>query len=192
MADTDILLEKTRQILEGGARLIQFRNKSADKTLCLHQAETLLQLCRKYDVPLLINDNVELALQVDADGVHLGTKDMDIALARKQLGLDKIIGASCYNRIELAVQAVAKSADYVAFGAFFPTSTKHDTVDASIDIVRHAKSVLDIPVICIGGINSHNARSLIANGADALAVCQAIYQTGDGRESAATISKLFS
>lgn len=191
MADTDVLLDKTHQILEGGARLVQLRNKSADKTLRLLQAETLLQLCRKYDVPLLINDNVELALQIDADGVHLGAKDMDITLARRKLGLDKIIGASCYNRIELAVQAAANSADYVAFGAFFPTSTKHDTVDASIDIVRHAKSVLDVPVVCIGGINAHNALSLIANGADAVAVCQAIYQTGNERESAATISRLF-
>lgn len=191
MADTAALLEKTGQILDGGARLIQYRNKSADRTLHLQQAKVLLQLCRNYRVPLLINDHVELALEVDADGVHLGAQDTDIVTARKQLGMDKIIGASCYNRLTLAVQAAKSGADYVAFGAFFPTTTKRDTVTASIDILRRAKSSLDMPVVCIGGINPANAQILITNGADAVAVCQAIYQASDASKTAAAISRFF-
>ena len=191
MTDTAALLKKTRQILDGGARLIQYRNKSADRTLQRLQAKALLQICRDYHVPLLINDHVELALEVNADGVHLGAKDTDIVTARAQLGMDKIIGASCYNRLTSAVQATKSGADYVAFGAFYPTLTKHDTVTASIDILLRAKNTLDIPVVCIGGINSANALTLIKNGADAVAVCQAIYQTNDASKTAAAISRFF-
>ena len=132
-----------------------------------------------------------MAKQINADGVHLGKQDADIATVRAWLGTNKIIGASCYNCITLATQAEKDGADYVAFGAFFSTSTKHDTVAAPIDILNRAKKVLEVPVVGIGGINLTNAPSLIKNGADAVAVCHTLYQSDDVHKIAMTFSHYF-
>lgn len=192
MTDTAALIVRTEQALAGGARLIQYRNKTADAVLRRCQADLLAQLCRKYGVPLIVNDDLDLALEIGADGVHLGEHDSGIAAARKQLGVGKIVGASCYNKPELAHAAQIQGADYVAFGAFYPTLTKQNTVVATISMLRQVKDSLAVPVVCIGGINTANALSLIEAGACAIAVCQALYQSGHIRETAEKFSRFFS
>lgn len=191
LVDTTLLLTKTEQVLAGGARLVQYRNKAADKRLRHDQAKSLLQLCRSYDSPMIVNDYVDLAAEIDADGVHVGEHDADIEATRKLLGANKIIGASCYNTLELALQAEKKGADYVAFGAFYPTLTKQNTVTAPIGILSNAKKMLTIPIICIGGINLTNALPLIQSGADAIAVCNALYQAKDIYKTAETFVQFF-
>jgi len=191
LADTALLLDKTEQVLAGGAQLIQYRNKTANTGLRFQQASTLLQLCKTYAVPLIVNDHMELAAEINADGVHLGKHDTNIAIVRKHLGPGKIIGASCYDCITLASEAIANGADYVAFGAFFSTSTKHDTVTAPIDILHRAKAVLNVPVVGIGGINLVNVPTLIKNGADAVAVCHSLYQADDICQTAVKFSHYF-
>ncbi len=191
LSDTTLLLDKTEQVLVGGAQLIQYRNKVADAALRLQQASALLQLCQTYAVPLIINDSVELATKINAAGVHLGKQDASIVTARKELGADKIVGASCYNSLALASRAIKNGADYVAFGAFFPTSTKYDTVSAPIEILHQAKTAFKTPVVCIGGIKLTNMQVLIESGADAVAVCQALYQADDICQTAMKFSHYF-
>ena len=170
MTDTAALIARTEQALAGGARLIQYRNKTTDAVLRRSQAELLAQLCRRYDVPLIVNDDPDLALEIGADGVHVGEHDSGVAAARKQLGPGKIVGASCYNKPDLAHAAQIQGADYVAFGAFYPTSTKQNTVVATIGMLKQVKNSLAVPVVCIGGINTANALPLIEAGACAIAV----------------------
>ncbi len=191
LTDTAVLLSQTEQILAGGAQLIQYRNKIADKALLRHQANLLLRLCRTYATPMIVNDHLDLATEIDADGVHVGQSDMDIAAARKLIGTDKIIGATCYNKLDLAIRAQSKGADYVAFGAFYPTSTKLNTVTASLDILVQAKKILTIPIVGIGGINLTNTQTLIKNGVDAVAVSYALYQAKDIHKTAETFSRFF-
>ncbi|SFK23229.1 thiamine-phosphate diphosphorylase [Nitrosomonas aestuarii] len=191
LTDTAVLLNQTEQILTGGAQLIQYRNKLANKVLRRHQANLLLRLCRTYATPMIVNDHLDLATEIDADGIHVGQSDVDITAARTMLGRDKIIGATCYNRLDLAIQAESKGADYVAFGAFYPTSTKQNTVFAPLDILVQAKKTLTVPIIGIGGINLTNARTLIENGANAVAVSYALYRAKDIHKTAETISRFF-
>ncbi|MCB1937535.1 MAG: thiamine phosphate synthase [Nitrosomonas sp.] len=191
-ADTADLLSKTSQVLAGGVRLIQYRNKTADADLRNTQAKSLLQLCRQYDVPLIINDHIDLAMEIGADGVHVGEQDASVANTRKLMGPEKIIGASCYNRLDLALTAQAEGADYVAFGAFYPTTTKQNTVVAPLEILDQAnKAALSIPVVSIGGINTANALALIQAGADAIAVSQALYRAEDICKTAKVFSGFF-
>ncbi len=192
MTDTSVLLARTEQALAGGTQLIQYRNKTADAVLRRHQAGLLAQLCRKYGVPLIINDHPDLALEIGACGVHVGEHDSGITAARKQLGAGKIIGVSCYNEPELAQEAQAHGADYVAFGAFYPTATKQNVVTATIAMLKQAKTLCTVPVVCIGGINTVNALPLIEAGANVLAVSQALFQAGNVRETAEEFSRLFS
>lgn len=191
MTDTAALIARTEQALAGGARLIQYRNKTADAVLRRSQAELLAQLCRRYDVPLIVNDDPDLALEIGADGVHVGEHDSGVAAARKQLGPGKIVGVSCYNKPDLAHAARIQGADYVAFGAFYPTSTKRNTVVATIGMLKQVKNSLAVPVVCIGGINTANALPLIEAGACAIAVCQALYQARHIRETAEKFSRFF-
>ncbi len=189
--NTAALLTKTEQILLGGARLIQYRNKTADMALRHNQAELLVQLCRTFNTPLIINDCIDLAIAVDADGVHIGEHDEDVATARRLLGASKIIGVSCYNRLELAIQAEANGANYVAFGAFYPTTTKQNTVTAPINILERAKKILAVPVVGIGGIKISNATYLINSGANAIAVSNTLYQVKDPRRTAEKLTRFF-
>lgn len=140
---------------------------------------------------MIVNDDVDLAAAIDADGVHVGERDTGIKTARKLLGANKIIGASCYNMLELAIQAERKSANYVAFGAFYPTITKQTAVVAPIDILGSAKIKLTVPIVGIGGINLTNALPLINNGADAVAVCNALYQAEDISKTAKMFTQFF-
>ncbi|MGP1716823.1 MAG: thiamine phosphate synthase [Methylophilus sp.] len=177
--DTTLLCEQVKQAVQGGVSIVQYRHKTASDALRIEQASALLTICRQARVPLLINDHVALAVTLDADGVHIGQHDQAIAAARAQLGAGKIIGASCYNRFELAQQAQAAGADYIAFGACYPSPTKPDAPRASAELFSRAKQSLSLPVVGIGGITLDNAPPLVAAGADALAVITDIFQATD-------------
>lgn len=189
--DTFKLVTMTRQVLEGGARLVQYRNKAASIPLRLEQTRLLAHLCHEFNVPFIVNDHLDLAVEAGADGVHLGQEDASIAEARRKLGPGKIIGVSCYGRLALAVEAECQGADYVAFGAFFVSATKPGAAAASIDLLRQAKRKLHIPVVAIGGITSNNAVELIHLGADAVAVSNALYGARNIRSAAEKFSRLF-
>ena len=177
--DTAELLRKTRLALAGGARVIQYRNKTAGEVLRLEQAGALRKLAREFSVPLIINDDAGLALSVDAEGVHLGNDDGGIAAARAILGNSKLIGVSCYNRMALAHDAVRQGADYVAFGSFFASAVKPGAVAASLDLLRQARSEIDLPLVAIGGITLLNCAQLLEAGANALAVISAVFSAQD-------------
>lgn len=188
--DTDRLLEKVALTLQGGASLVQYRNKQANADLRLSQATALLLICRQYHVPLIINDDVALCQMLDADGVHLGGADGDIAAARRLLGGKKMIGASCYNRIGLAEQAKAQGASYIAFGACFASSTKPHAPVASLDLFAQARN-LELPMVAIGGVTLENAELAIHAGADAIAVINALFASCDVKATAAKFNQLF-
>lgn len=187
--DTADLLRRVRWALAGGAQVLQYRNKLADAVLQQEQALALCRLTHEFGAVFIVNDDARLAAKVDADGVHLGADDGDVAAARTLLGAEKLIGVSCYNRTELARQAVAAGADYVAFGAFFPSSVKPDAVRAEPELLRQDYGV---PVVVIGGITLENGGALIEAGADALAVISAVFAASDVQQAAQDFSKLFS
>jgi thiamine-phosphate pyrophosphorylase len=191
MSDTAALLHMARRALEGGAQLIQYRNKTADMALRMEQAVLLAHLCREVAVPFLINDLPDLAAEIDADGVHLGKQDVSIAAARQQLGGGKIIGVSCYNELEQALEAERQGADYVAFGAFFVSGTKPGAATAGLDLLQRAKRKLHIPIVAIGGINLANAAELIRHGTDSVAVVEGVFGGQNVRYAAEQISRLF-
>ena len=173
-----------RLVLLGGARTVQYRNKSADSVMRLEQARALRELALEFSVPLIINDDPGLALLTDADGVHLGGEDGTVAAAREVLGSGKIIGVSCYNRMPLAQQAVRQGADYVAFGSFFASTVKPDAVTASPDLLRRASREIDLPLVAIGGITAINGAQLLEAGANALAVISALFGSDDIQNTA--------
>lgn len=196
ITDSDLIpaaqfIETIEQAIMGGAQVIQYRDKSHDKVRQLEQAQAIRDLCQKYQIPFLINDNVALAQQVEADGVHLGNNDVEIATARILLGDDAIIGASCYNQMDLARQALEEGATYVAFGRFFDSATKPEAVHASVDLLREAKEIFDCPLVAIGGITPDNGAELIAAGADCLAVIQGVFGQTDVITAAQRYAQLF-
>lgn len=167
-----VLLE-VEAALRGGAVVLQYRDKNPVDAVSL--ASQLLALCHRFQVPLLINDSVELAQAVGADGVHLGRDDGDIFEARRRLGTDAIIGISCYNDVTKACSAAEQGADYVAFGRFFPSGSKPLAAPADIATLQAAKQQLSVPIIAIGGILPENAGQLLTAGADLLAVIGGIF-----------------
>jgi thiamine-phosphate pyrophosphorylase len=191
LADTAELLHKVRLALQGGARVLQYRNKIADAALQLRQASALRDLTREFNTTFIVNDDAALASQVDADGVHLGGEDDSVAAARAVLGEAKLIGVSCYNRAPLALAAVQQGADYVAFGAFFPSSVKPEAVKAKISMLRGARHELHVPIVAIGGITQQNGVELVQAGADSLAVISALWDAPDIESSARGFSYLF-
>lgn len=178
--DTARLLQQTAPLLEGGVQWLQYRNKTAPTALRLEQATALRALCAEAGVALIINDDVGLAHRVAAAGVHLGEDDAGIAAARAQLGANAIIGASCYDELARAQRAVAAGASYVAFGAFFPSRSKHTTRRAHPELLGHS-AALGVPRVAIGGITPDNAGPLVNAGADLIAVISGIYQATDPR-----------
>jgi thiamine-phosphate pyrophosphorylase len=188
--DTAELLRKVRLALLGGARVLQYRNKAADAAMRLEQAWALRELTHEFSVPLIINDDVMLAQQVDADGVHLGGEDGSVAAARAVLGNGKLIGVSCYNRMALAHVAVRQGADYVAFGSFFASTVKPDAVAASPELLRQARREIAVPLVAIGGITVHNCAPLLEAGADALAVISAVFGVTDIQNAARQFANL--
>ncbi len=177
--DTARLLSLVRPALEGGARVLQYRNKQASIDLKLEQALALRELAREFSVPLIINDDAVLAIEVDAGGVHLGGADGSVDAARKLMGADKIIGVSCYNRLSLAHDAEGQGADYVAFGAFFASTVKPSAPVATIALLHEARRAISLPIVAIGGITAENGASLLDAGANALAVISALFNAED-------------
>lgn len=184
------LLRQVRLALQGGARILQYRNKLADAALRLTQAAELRGLTREFAATFIVNDDAKLAALVDADGVHLGGEDGSIDTARALLGEAKLIGVSCYNRFELAEQAARDGADYVAFGAFFSSTVKPDAPVASLELLRQARSNLTLPIVAIGGITLQNGSQLFAAGANALAAISAIFYAPDIEQAARQFSAL--
>jgi len=191
IANTDLLVKKVEAALQGGASILQYRNKQANHKLQTQQARAILPLCIQYQVPLIINDSVKLCLTLDADGVHLGADDGNLTEVKAKLGKDKILGASCYNRFDLAVQAKQAGVDYVAFGACFTSSTKPNAPVASLDLFTRVKSELKIPTVAIGGITLENAVLAIQAGASAIAVINAIFNVDDVKSTCFQFSELF-
>jgi thiamine-phosphate pyrophosphorylase len=189
-ADTALLLRKVEAALKGGAAAVQYREKTGDVALRHEQASELLPLCHAYHAPLIINDDLRLADLVGADGVHLGRDDGSVREARIILGTDKIIGASCYQSLELALAAQAQGADYVAFGSFFPSPIKPNAQPAPLHLLEQA-GVLHVPVVAIGGITVGNAMVLVETGADSIAVISALFDAPDIEAAARQFNTLF-
>jgi thiamine-phosphate pyrophosphorylase len=187
-ADFAALIE---QALRGGASMIQYRDKSSDVGKRRQQATVLRELCSRYSALLVINDDIELTRTVGADGVHLGEDDAAIEQARSALGDDAIIGISCYNQLDRAIEAQAAGADYVAFGAMFASATKPHARSASYELIVTAKQRLDIPVCAIGGIDGHNAAGVIVAGADMVALINGLFAADDITQTAGHIAGLF-
>ena len=177
--------------LAGGARVVQYRDKTTDHARRHAEAAALAALCRDAAALLIVNDDVELALAVHADGVHLGRDDAAIAAARARLGPDRVIGVSCYDRFELALAAQEAGADYVAFGSFHPSPTKPAAVRADLSLLARGRREMTLPLVAIGGITPENGRALVAAGADMLAVINAVFGAADVRAAAAAFAPLF-
>jgi len=190
-ANTSVLADQVRAVVAGGARVVQYRNKVAPPALRLEQATVLLAICRGEGAALIINDHLDLALEIGADGVHLGGEDGAVARARARLGPGKILGVSCYNALRYALDAQRQQADYVAFGSFFASGVKPDAVRAPLVLLTQAKQLLSIPVVAIGGITLDNAAELIAAGADSVAVISALFGAPDIRVAAEHFCNLF-
>ena len=191
VADSDWLCERAEAVLAGGARVIQYRSKNSDLRLRRAQVDRLLALCRGRSALLIVNDDVALAREVGADGVHLGRADMPAAAARVVLGDAAVIGISCYDSLARARLAQEAGADYIAFGSFFPSSVKPDAVRAPVALLRAARAALDLPIVAIGGITAENGRALIEAGADALAVVSALFHVPDSLAAARAFAALF-
>jgi len=186
-ADTGTLVRGVAQALEGGIALLQYRRKGRQR---LDEAVTLARMCRERGVPFIVNDDIELALEVNADGVHLGREDGDIAAARRAMK-GRLLGASCYNDLGLARRAAAAGADYVAFGSVYPSSTKPRAVRAPLSLFAEARA-LGLPLCAIGGITLENSPALIDAGADLLAVISDLFDAPDIGERARQYKRLLS
>ena len=190
-ADTGLLLAQVEAALRGGVAAVQYRDKSGDIARRHEQASELVALCRRFKVPLIVNDDLRLADLCDADGVHLGRDDGTVREARIILGKTKFVGASCYQSLDLALAAQAAGADYVAFGSFFPSPTKPDAARASLDLLREAAPQVHLPLVAIGGITLANAPALLDAGADCLAVLSVLFDGGDVTANARALNQLF-
>jgi len=188
---TDNFTDAIEQAIQGGCQIIQYRDKSTDHKHRLQQANIVRQLCDQYQRLFIVNDDIELAMACNADGVHIGKDDQQLTTARDYLGNDKIIGVSCYNQIKLALAAEQGGADYVAFGAFFSSSIKPEATNAPVSLISQAKEQLQIPVCCIGGITANNATPLINAGTDMIAVISEIFASQNIKLSSQALSNLF-
>lgn len=181
------ILAQTREILECGVKYFQFRTKKEPKNEAV--AREILALCNKFGAKFIINDDVNFALKIGAKAVHLGKEDGDIRYARKILGEDAFIGASCYNDINLAIKAQNEGASYVAFGAIFASPTKPNAPLCDFETIRKAKEILRIPICVIGGINSSNIARISALNIDMIAVISALYKPHSITENYANLAK---
>lgn len=191
IADGDRLLGMVRQSLAGGARTVQYRDKGSDRRRRREQAQAIGALCREYDATFLVNDDLGLALDVRADGVHLGGSDLPCGEARRQAGRGFLIGVSCYDSLSSAHAAISEGASYVAFGSAYPSPTKPAAVGASLSLYRRAAAELGAPVVAIGGITPANAPALITAGCHAVAVISGLFGADDIRGTARALSALF-
>ncbi|KRB88566.1 thiamine phosphate synthase [Noviherbaspirillum sp. Root189] len=189
--DTQKLLQTTEAGLRGGAAFIQYRHKTASPELRHEQARELQRLCRKYGRPFIINDHLDLCIALNADGIHVGGTDASVAEARKVVGPSKIVGASCYGTLQLAQDAQAAGASYVAFGGFYPSRVKKYDFKTPPDIVTQARESIPLPSVVIGGMTQENAAPLVALGADMVAVISSVYMVEDPESAARGFARLF-
>lgn len=190
--DTGRLLERVALVLGEGVAMLQLRNKHADADAALRRAQALalLPLCRAHGTPLVINDDWRLAADIGADGAHLGAQDGDLAEARARLGPKAILGASCYDDLQLALRARAAGASYLAFGAFFASGSKPQARRAPLGLLAQARA-FGLPTVAIGGITPDNARQVIAAGADFVAVIAAVFDASDPAASVRAFHSCF-
>lgn len=189
--DTQKMLDATEAGLRGGAALVQYRHKTASTELRREQATRLHALCRKYGRPFIINDFVELCMELDADGIHVGGTDAAVAQVRAAVGLSKIVGASCYGSMQLARDAHQAGASYVAFGGFYPSRVKKYEVSTPPEIVAQARKEIPLPNVVIGGMTQQNSAPLVAQGADMVAVISSVYMVDDPEDAARGFVNLF-
>lgn len=184
----ETLENQVEKALQGGATFLQLREKSLDDDIFLAEAKEIQKLCKKYQVPFVINDNVDIALAIDADGVHVGQSDMEALDVRKRLGPDKIIGVSAQN-VQQALLAQKHGADYLGVGAVFPTGSKDDAEDVSFETLKAICQAVDIPVIAIGGITKENVSELKGSGICGIAVISAIFAQKDIKAATKELKK---
>jgi thiamine-phosphate pyrophosphorylase len=185
------VLEKSRIILDCGAVALQYRDKESSAATRYERARALQEQCRSCGTCFIINDDLELAVSLAADGVHLGADDTGCRSAKARMQAGSVIGVSCYGSLETARTAVADGASYVAFGAFFPTGTKAPRANPAPELLARAKAELRVPIVAIGGITPENAGTLVASGADLLAVVSALYSAPDPAAVMRKFSRLF-
>jgi thiamine-phosphate pyrophosphorylase len=188
---TEEMLRDVASAIRGGASLVQYRRKDGRAETRRQEASQLAALCRTHGVSFIVNDDVVLARDVGASGIHLGEQDAPVPAAREALGAEALIGMSCYDSLERALAAQASGADYVAFGSFFPSPTKPAAARASLELLRQARARLRIPVVAIGGITPKNAPALIEAGADAIAVISGVFGRPDVEAAARRYAGLF-
>ncbi len=189
IADAE-LSQKVARVLEGGCRVLQYRDKSNDRGKRVQQASDLRGICNQAGAVFIINDDAELAMEVQADGVHCG-KDDDAVSEVKAHFPDLLVGASCYNSLPRAERAAREGADYIAFGSFFSSATKPQAEPADIEILQQARQMFNLPVVAIGGIMAENAEILISSGASAVAVITGVFLSPDPFHSSSKIAALF-
>ena len=182
------LYSVVKESLDGGVTFLQLREKELDEVHFLEEAKELQQLCREYQVPFIVNDNVDIAIAMDADGVHVGQSDMEAGDVRAKLGSDKIIGVSAQT-VEQAILAEKHGADYLGVGAVFPTGSKDDADDVSYETLKAICEAVSIPVIAIGGITQENVKELAGSGICGIAVISAIYAQKDIRKASEDLKK---
>ena len=183
------LYQQVEKALQGGVTFLQLREKNLDKELFMKEAREIKELCRKYKVPFIINDNVEIAKAIDADGVHVGQSDMEAGDVRAKLGPNKIIGVSAQT-VEQALLAQERGADYLGVGAVFHTDSKADAADISHETLKAITEAVDIPVIAIGGISKENVSELSGTGICGIAVISAIFAEKDIKNATKKLKKL--
>lgn len=172
------LLQQVEAALKGGVTCVQLREKNMDNTAFLREAREILNLCRQYKVPFIVNDNVEVAIACGADGIHVGQEDTAADEVRRRIGRDMILGVSVHT-VEEAREAVRNGADYLGLGAVFPTSTKIDVDQMPNETLRAICDAVDVPVVAIGGINRSNIGKLTGSGIDGVALVSAIFSAAD-------------
>ncbi len=187
----DRFIETVEKAIAGGARVVQLREKDTPQEEIIRLGKGLLEVTRRYRIPLIINDSPEIAKEIGADGVHLGKDDPPILRARMLLSKEAIIGVSCYGEIERGLEAEKEGADYVAFGTPFFTPTKPDRLPTPLEVLREAKRRIGIPIFAIGGINTENARSILETGVDGIAVITSVFGSADPERVAQDLASLF-
>ncbi|MCP5017941.1 MAG: thiamine phosphate synthase [Ketobacter sp.] len=192
LTPTHSLLHQVQQALRGGARIIQYRDKTSPASQRLQSAGQLRELTRAHGALLIINDDLDLCLEVNADGVHLGQEDTSLIQARQQLGRNKIIGATCHGSEELARKALDEGANYLAFGRFFPSRTKPDALPADLNSLRPFLTRCPVPTVAIGGITLNNAPQLVDAGFSMLAVINDLFDRNDTEHHCQQYAALFS
>ena len=183
------LMEQVEEALKNGATCIQLREKELDNETFLEEAIEMKKLCKKYKVPFIVNDNVEIAIKCAADGIHVGQEDMEVSDVRRRVGENMIIGVSAHT-VEEAILAVRNGADYLGLGAVFNTSTKLDAEDMSASVLRSICDAVDVPTVAIGGISNENIAELAGSGVDGVAVVSAIFGAKDPGVATAKLLQL--